>query len=850
MLVYDEDTLERTRRLIEAEPAMRRGWAVYAAGMAARDADWLATARERVDTLRQRWRTHGGSKRFTLGNEVRQLAKEAQNLAFYARMTGSAQVEALVRGLIALIGEEESWTYQSGGGRQSDLWTADIGTYLSSAYEAVRASCAPEERERIEAALYIKAYLPLYGDWLHPADKIHALDTMGHNWWIVCVSAAGLLLLTLQHRVPHAEEALHTIAEGVREWFAYPGSVLQNKPPNFGPDGDYAETMGYLDYALGNFFVFEAAYRRRTGDSSLGQLPVLDKLPDVYLETIYAAADGGIGTFHFGDEGDRSKHAYVWLRLADLQRRGELLGLFAALKGDPSEAAEFAFYPEGLETLAPLSAGAESVAVFAHSGTAFVRWRSGMQQIVLAVRSGESWNHNHLDAGTFILTIDGQAFVDDSGHCAYSKPLYNQYYRQSAAHNVVLFEGAGQPPALIEEGTKFPGSIPDWIDLPGYKYVLADCAGPYSGLYRRFYRHFLCLDGAMVLVDDLHAERGGLFEGLLHLPEGLKIESGTAEPILSSTDGQRELHVMHPYPVHKQYVREKGYRNGYARGSGPEDVFPEADYVKIRSASADGRIKFVGVFLLPLADGGRLEVNRLADGVDGTEDPEERVNAGNPGNSKDPENPALSSGQSPDMQGLVLKSPEGGRIEIYVNNRADGRVMHDNAHAAFGALSTDALLSTLSYDAAGRLQRVSLHNGSYLKLGGRCLFSSLSKAAAVIDYRGGLSAHTSLAGEAWCHFALEAPAADVGAAAHAADESEGEQAAATDASEGAGSAEARAAGLRREACSGLWKRQMASGRSGFRLAFNRPVQPGVSPGESGRTGSDSHAHSEEREGLR
>ncbi|NGZ74417.1 hypothetical protein GYN08_03735 [Saccharibacillus sp. VR-M41] len=781
MLIYDEETLKRTRRLIESDPSVRRGWNSFAADMAARDEAWLESARERVALLRQRWLTYGGSKLFTLGNEVRELAKEAQNLAFYARVTGSEEAVHLVRGLLALLGEEERWVYQSGGGRSSDLWTADIGVYLSSAYDAVRESCGEEERRMIEDMLYGRAYVPLYEDWLHPLKKIHALDTMGHNWWIVCVSAAGLLLLALRDRVPHAAEALHTITESLREWFAYPGNVLQNKQANFGLDGDYVETMGYLDYALGNFLVFEAAYRKASGDAALGELPVLSKIPDLYLETIYWK-DGKVGTFHFGDDGDRKKHAYVWLRLADLRRRGELVGLFADIKGDPGEAAEFAFYPEGLTAKVPVSPDREGVAVLEHSGYGFVRWHSGGEQVVLAVKTGESWNHNHLDAGTFMLTVGGRTFADDSGHCAYSKPLYNAYYRQSAAHNVVLFDGRGQPPALIEEGTKFPGSIPEWLDMPGYKYLLADCTGPYSGLYRRFYRHFLCLDGAMVLIDDLQAESGGTFEWLLHMPEGMKISGGTAEPELSIDSAGREMKVLHPYPERKEYVKDKGYLNSFSRETGLEDVFPEADYARVRSGSDDGRIKFVSVFLLPETDGNRAAAKRLAEPA-GTEI-----------------GPAAgdSSPCDPDIQAIRVSHPDGGHTEIFVNRRADGRVMHDNSHAAFGALETDAFLAALSRDAEGRLYRISLHNGSYIKYGGRCLFSSLLKASAVLDYRGGgLHAASSLSADAWCHFALGAPEEET-ADIHAAEE-------------------ARRAGLRHDPDSGLWKRKMEAGRSEFRL---------------------------------
>lgn len=777
MLIYDEKTLARSRRLIETEPAMGRGWAAFAEKMEVRDAVWVRDASQRIAALRERWLTHGGSKLFTLGNEVRTLAKEAQNLAFYARMTDSRKAEALAAELISLLSEEDRWVYQSGGGRQSDLWTADIGLCLAAAYDAVRGACHADERRRIEETLYRKAYLPLYEDWLHPTKKIHALDSMGHNWWIVCVSAAGLLLLVLEGRVPHADEALHTITEGIRAWFAYPGNVLQNKQANFGADGDYVETMGYLDYALGNFVVFEAAYRRRTGDAALGELAVLKQIPDVYMQTIYRKKDEGskdVGTFHFGDEGDRKKHAYVWLRLAELQRRGELIGLFAAVKGDPSEAPEFAFYPENPAAQAPVSDGKEGIVVLKHSGYGFVRWQNGGEQVVLAVKTGESWNHNHLDVGTFILTIGGRTFVDDSGHCAYSKPLYNAYYRRSAAHNVVLFNGRGQPPALIEEGTKFPGSIPDWLHMPGYGYLLADCTGPYSGLYRRFYRHFICVDGAMILVDDLQAEESGTFEWLLHMPAGMKIEEGPVEPSLSFAQAEMRLRVLHPYPEQKEYTSEQGYLTSFYRESGLEDTFPEAQYAKIRSASEDGRIKFVSVFVLPNSEERDWKVERLVQAAESVA--EHSADSG--------------SGNHQDVQAISLKRAEGGPIEIFVNRRADGRVMHDNSHMMFGSLETDAFLTVLFYDAGGSLIRVALHNGSYLKRGGRCLFSSLLKGSIALDYREGLQVAASLSADAWCYFGLDREPNP---------ESESE--------------------LRYDPDSGMWKRKMQAGQSEFAVTI-------------------------------
>lgn len=39
--------------------------------------------------------------------------------------------------------------------------------------------------------------LPTLNDWVLPERRIHALDSMGHNWWSVCVSLAGVAAMSL-----------------------------------------------------------------------------------------------------------------------------------------------------------------------------------------------------------------------------------------------------------------------------------------------------------------------------------------------------------------------------------------------------------------------------------------------------------------------------------------------------------------------------------------------------------------------------------------------------------------------------------------------------------------------------
>ena len=64
---------------------------------------------------------------------------------------------------------------------------------------------------------------------------------------------------------------------------------------------------------------------------------------------------------------------------------------------------------------------------------------------MLAVKSGHTWNHSHADANSFIVFHKGVDIIKDGGNCWYPNPAYRNYFFQSQAHNVVLFNGEGQP---------------------------------------------------------------------------------------------------------------------------------------------------------------------------------------------------------------------------------------------------------------------------------------------------------------------------------------------------------------------------------------------------------------------
>lgn len=717
MKLFDDQAIARMRLTMMKGPTLaRNGWNKFEERMHVIDERSVQETKDEILELRKRFEQYGGNKRFSLGNFVREQAKLAAELAFYYRLSEKKQYAGYAAELLGAICQEPAWVYQYTAPQQSDLWTADIGLNLTIALELIHDEVSEENRIRWSDALFLKAFTPIYAEWLHPVKKLHSLDTMGHNWWSVCVCAAGFILLSLGRERSDYESYLHTIVEGMMEWFAYPGSILQNKHANFGSEGDYLESVGYLDYSLANFSLFEMYYRKLNGDKRLMDIPVLKQIPDMYLSTVYPTK-GGYKWINFGDVGMRQNVSYVWLYLAEIFGRNEMVDYYQAMDGVRGNPLDLFFYPEGLTPQGFMNPPQEMV--LRQTGYAIIRTGKESEQTMFAIKTGESWNHNHLDVGTFILSAGGTEFISDSGMCSYSKPLYNEYYRASVAHNVILLEGRGQRNEMMEFGSKFMGSIPVHLSSPDYTYVLADCTGPYADVYQRFYRHVLFISGLIVMVDDVFAGEEGTFEWLLHIQGHSRTEGNR---IVVSNEG-REMTVHTLYPEQKTYVREQGYLHAKKDKPGEEDVFPEGQYWKIHAASPEGdrRIKFITVF----------EVDR----------------------QQEDERPEITRIETGNAHVLGIRIRQGGEVtELYCNLLADGRLMHKNSHVSFGGIETDALLTVVTLADNGQLLRAGVHHGSYLKHDGKSLYSTLLKGDAVLDYAKGLTYNGHAAADFWAYF--------------------------------------------------------------------------------------------------
>ncbi len=167
-------------------------------------------------------------------------------------------------------------------------------------------------------------------------------------------------------------------------------------------------------------------------------------------------------------------------------------------------------------------------------GWATMRDNWNKNATMLAVKSGLTWNHAHADAASFILFHKGSDIIGEVGRCWYKLPEYRNYFFQSEAHNVVLFDGKGQPRHQQYHSSPIAGNVSNLIDTLGIRYVLADATGPNSDRFNRYLRSFLWIDDIILVIDDLASHEEGSYQWLWH-PIGTTVKKGL---ILTSETGK------------------------------------------------------------------------------------------------------------------------------------------------------------------------------------------------------------------------------------------------------------------------------------------------------------------------
>jgi hypothetical protein len=694
-LTYSDTNIKRLKERIHKEPMIAEAWE-----------NMLANANSMIESS-------PGER------DGRSRGRNHELLCLAYRVTGDKRFGLHVK---------EDLLKQKLGGRSSSMlmrrnppWHSglDYGEACASfsiAYDTVYDLLTTKERKMLASRLAQEGILPVLNDWVLGEERIHALDTMGHNWWSAIVFGAGIGAIAIMDEDPRAPDWIERIGAADAEWLSYAGSNLDNKPANFDRNGGFYESVSYADFAIRTHLPFRLAWRDAFV-TPLPDHPVLGKIADFFMHNSYFRSDGSPWSTDFGDSSLGANGGSVVPLLWSLgyrnpgilwymnqcrggrsNREGDT-GNSGLMLGSPSQ---LLYAPIAQEiTAIPELPDLPRSKIFPDMGWVTMRSAWDKDATLLGIKSGYTWNHAHADTGSFILFHRGKYLLIDSGKSGYSTPEYDDYYRQSIAHSVVTFNGKAENPEDTYYGSKFHGTVSHLIDAGDLRYVLADATGPTSDTFIRNFRSFLWIGDVILVIDDLKTFEPGQFEWLLHY-DGEGKRSGKDFNI-TQDDASVIVRPLFPMPF-----PDAGLPTDYPEcmrleervGLKDHDQNTKMPYAAFLPTELMRRTKFITA-IMPVQDG-------------------------------DWEPPKIERLQTVDMIGLRI-TQHGKVTELWLNLLADGRVRHRNANLIHEGWETDAYLTVQTWpegadrDNPDTASQLLVIDGSYLRRDGKVVLDSLSK---------------------------------------------------------------------------------------------------------------------------
>jgi hypothetical protein len=289
--------------------------------------------------------------------------------------------------------------------------------------------------------------------------------------------------------------------------------------------------------------------------------------------------------------------------------------------------------------------------------------------------------------------------VESGGTPSYSLPEYDSYYRQSRAHNVVLFDGEAEFHDDTYFGSQFPGTLTHLIDAGNLKYIMADATGPTVWKFRRNFRHILWIGNVILIIDDVKSYQAGQFQWLLHVGEKAVIRDSDMQ--VTGPHGEVLVRPLFPaelppglpadFPEGMRIVEESGFKD--------HDVKHPDTYYSFEPPGKTDQTTFVIAMILK--------------------------------NPSKPD-PLLERFQAENMEGVRI-TQSGTVTEVYINTLAEGRIRHRNAIVDASGWDTDAYLTALTFpeqadrSKAENISGLFVADGSFLRRDGVVVYDSLSK---------------------------------------------------------------------------------------------------------------------------
>jgi len=596
-------------------------------------------------------------------------------------------------------------------------WRADLGLahkckISAIAFDGIYNALTTEERKEIAAGLNKYGVIPSLEDWFLEPTRIHSLNSMGHNWWTACTGMGALLATSIENEVPEAGKAAAKFYDQLPEWFSFAGDELQNKPKTMDVNGGMYESVNYATFGISEALLFRMSWQNAHPKVKPNYIPELEKTPEFFMYVSYPRS-GILNSLNFGDSHSNVVGDNTLMLLYALGNKDKniLWYLNQVVDGQHREGnyrnttIGFLYFPDTKD--APEIPNLNNSQIFPDLGWATFRNSWDKDATLLAVKSGHTWNHSHADANSFLIFHKGEQILRDAGNCSYPNPDYGNYFFQSQAHNVVLFNGEGQPNNQQYEGSMLDGSLSNLMDAGNIKYIMANGTGPYANNFVRNFRHFLWMDNVIYIIDDLKTYKPGKFEWLWHT-EGEVKKTGID---INVTNKNASVVVR---PIYPEYIVPSGFVHDYPtflnveEKLGPtEDLKGKETYYSFKYPVETNRVKALTAVILK-------------------------------DSANEKELPKMERIEGKDWIGLRV-SHKGKITDIIMNQLADGRLMHSNSWIWAEGWETDAYMFAVTYPENAKpseAKNIFIAYGSALRRDGVSYFSSLSKLFVVLKTDG------------------------------------------------------------------------------------------------------------------
>lgn len=632
---------------------------------------------------------------------------KADYLSLAYLMTGDKRYSDKLKEILLDVIKSKTWGSSEMLARRP-AWHADLGvahkSYLSAiAYDAVYNDLSTTEKKKIAEGLYRLGVEPSLGDWLLEPTRIHSLNSMGHNWWTSCVCMGGILALSLQNELEDAKEGAQAVYDYLPEWFLFAGDVLQQKAKTFDEAGGMYESLNYANFGIQEALQFWVAWKNMHPSASLPDVPQLKDLSSFFAYVSYPRT-GILYNINFGDSHKNvaAESSLMLLYALGIQDKN-MLWYISQVESGQHRDGYFLNRPMGFLYTPSLKSAPEvpdlkQSQLFADFGWVTMRNSWKKDATMLAVKSGHTWNHSHADANSFILFHKGVDIIKDAGNCWYPNPAYRNYFFQSQAHNVVLFNGQGQSREQQYHGSTLRGYLHHLLDGGNVKYVLANGTGPVSDHFSRNFRHFLWMDNVVYIIDDLKTHESGEFEWLWH-PGGEWKKRGADVTI---TSGESSVVVRPLYPrllALSDFVHDYPDDLYWEEITAPtEDLKATETYYSLHLPGKFNQIKGLTAVI-------------LKDSI----------------TQKDL--PVMERREGKDWIGLRIVY-KGKVTDLYINQLADGRLMHSNSWIEADGWTTDAYMFAVTYAEGtdpAETKDIFMAYGSALRRNDVSYFASMSK---------------------------------------------------------------------------------------------------------------------------